>query len=198
MSIANTESGQEVHEERTVEILAQLIENKPVSQLTAAEIALNFLNFVRSLEISVHPHVDQLEPETCKLDLKNSVDESKSSNDGEKEKPPPEDQEDLVVDHIETQNTDGVNVLLTSSRAPSPVVTRCNSRESVAHWVLHLPLFLLWQSVVEQDVWSVPSEPVVEEHVGQTELDEDNQPVEQFHSHETEEVDVVSGKKVAT
>ena len=171
-----------------------MIENKPISKFTAAKIVFYFLSFVRSLEISVHPHVDQLEPERRELDLQNSVDKSKRPNEGEKEEPPPEYEEDLIIDHVETQNTDGVNVLLTTSRSPSPVVTRCNSRESVTHRVLHLPLFLLREPVVEQDVGAVPGEPVVEEHVGQTELDQDNQPVEQFHSHEPEEVDVVSRK----
>ena len=63
--------------------------------------------------------------------------------------------------------------------------------KSVTHWVFVLPLFLLWKPVVVQDIHAIGGEPVVEEHVGQRKLDEDNDPVAGLHHDEAPEVDVV-------
>ena len=68
---------------------------------------------------------------------------------------------------VETQNADGVNVLLSASRSPPPVVTRGNSEnemilssdinsiynlpwKSVAHGILDTrhPLLLLWKKII--------------------------------------------------
>ena len=66
--------------------------------------------------------------------LNDAVDEAESPDDGEEEKPPPEDQEHLVmdnhdhchyiiiiylvIDHVQSQHTDGVDVLLAAPGAP--------------------------------------------------------------------------------
>ena len=63
--------------------------------------------------------------------------------------------------------------------------------KSVAHWVFVLPLFLLWQSVIAKDIHTIGRESVVEENIGQPELDEDNDPVAGFHQDEAPEVNVV-------
>ena len=38
--------------------------------------------------------------------------ESEKTNEGDEETPPPEQQEHLVIDVVETKNTDGIDVLL--------------------------------------------------------------------------------------
>merc|ERR1719189_1458505 len=143
MGVADTESCQEVHEEWTVEVLAELAEYKPVTKGTVADVVLNLDNFDRPFEVSVHPHVDQAEPRRREPGLNDAVDEAESPDDGEEEKPPPEDQEHLVIDHVQSQHTDGVDVFLAATGAPPPVVTRSYPGESVTHGVLLLPLLLL-------------------------------------------------------
>ena len=74
--INQPEGCNEVHEERTVEVFAQLVENKPgmilvvwemseltpspVSQLAVGDEVLDHLAPLGPLEVAVHPHVDQL------------------------------------------------------------------------------------------------------------------------------------------
>ena len=54
---------QEVHEERTVEILAELVEDKPVAEAAVIEVVLNLDDLVGPLEVAVHPEIDQVEPD---------------------------------------------------------------------------------------------------------------------------------------
>ena len=63
--------------------------------------------------------------------LDDPVDDPESPDNGQEEEPPPEDEEHLVVDHVEGEDTDGVDVLLLSPRAPPPVVTTgCKIKKS--------------------------------------------------------------------
>ena len=137
------ESCQEIHEERSVEILAELVEDEPVPKAALVEVVLNLDYPGRPLEVSVHPEVDQLEPDcgrpaerkveiinqfslslsTILQSLDDPVDNPESPDNGQEEEPPPEDEEHLVVDHVGGENTDGVDVLLLAPTAPPPVVT---------------------------------------------------------------------------
>ena len=114
---------EKVHEERPVEILTELVEDEPVTEGTVTDVVLDLDNLDRSLEVSVHPHVDETEPHCGEPGLDDAIDEAEGPDDGEEEEPPPEDQEHLVIDHVQRQHTDGVYILLAASGAPSPVVT---------------------------------------------------------------------------
>ena len=115
VGVADTQRGQEVHEEWPVEILAELVEDKPVAEGAVADVVLNLDNLDRPLEVPVHPHVDETESHCGEPGLDDAIHEAESPDDGEKEKPPPEDQEHLVIDHVERQHTDGVYILLSAS-----------------------------------------------------------------------------------
>ena len=54
---------QEIHEERSVEILAELVEDEPVPEAALVEVVLDLDDPLGPLEVSVHPEVDQLEPD---------------------------------------------------------------------------------------------------------------------------------------
>ena len=56
-NLLGAEESQEVHEEVTVEVLAELVKDKPVAEAAFVEVAFNLM---RSLKIAVHPEVDQL------------------------------------------------------------------------------------------------------------------------------------------
>ena len=62
-TVADTELSEKVHEERTVEVFAHLVEDKPVSQLAVVNESPDLVHFVRSFEVSVHPHVNHVEPQ---------------------------------------------------------------------------------------------------------------------------------------
>ena len=62
-TVSDTQLGEEVHEEGTVEVLAHLVEDKPVPQLAVINESPDLVHFVRSFEVSVHPHVDHVEPQ---------------------------------------------------------------------------------------------------------------------------------------
>ena len=124
VGVTDTQRGQEVHEERPVEILAELVEDKPVAEGAVADVVLDLHNLYRPLEVPVHPHVDETESHCGEPGLDDAIHEAESPDDGEKQEPPPEDQEHLVIDHVQRQHTDGIDILLAASRAPPPVVTR--------------------------------------------------------------------------
>ena len=56
--------------------------------------------------------------------MEDPEDESGASGGCDEGEPPPEDEEELVVDHVEGQHTDRVHVGLAAARAPAVVVTR--------------------------------------------------------------------------
>ena len=119
------EGCQERHEERSVEILAELVEDKPVTQGALAEVGLDLGHLgCRSPEVAVHSQVDQLKANQGGLGLRDSVEQSKAAEQGNEEEPPPENQEDFVIDHVESEDADSVDVFLCSSWPPSPVVAR--------------------------------------------------------------------------
>ena len=62
-TVADAELSEKVHEEGTVEVLAHLVEDKPVAQLAVVNESPDLVHFVRSFEVSVHPHVDHVEPQ---------------------------------------------------------------------------------------------------------------------------------------
>ena len=61
-AVSDTQLGEEVHEEGTVEVFAHLVEHKPVSQFAVINESPNLFHLCGSLEVSVHPHVDHMEP----------------------------------------------------------------------------------------------------------------------------------------
>ena len=94
-SVSDTQVGQEVNKERSVQILAQLIEDKPVTQLALSDKGLNLGNPPWLSEISVHPHVEQFISDPGWFHLNQPVDQSQGCNDAQHTHPPPENKEDL-------------------------------------------------------------------------------------------------------
>ena len=76
MRVADTERGQEVHEEWPVEILAELVEDKPVAEGAVADVVLDLHNLYRPLEVPVHPHVDETESHCGEPGLDNAIHEA--------------------------------------------------------------------------------------------------------------------------
>ena len=64
-----------------------------------------------------------MSPELPDSESGNPEYQSAGSDEDEDEVPVPDHQEDLVVDHVEPQHTDGVDVLLPAPTAPPPVIT---------------------------------------------------------------------------
>ena len=68
--------------------------------------------------------------------LDDPVDDPKSPDNGQEKEPPPEDEENLVVDHVEGEDTDGVLTRLTSAKSSkSDVVASGDLGEDLAHRV---------------------------------------------------------------
>ena len=56
----------------------------------------------------------------------------------------------LIIYVVEPKNADGIDVLLSSSRAPPPIVTGSNSWKSITHWIFSTrhSLLLLWKKII--------------------------------------------------
>lgn len=138
---------EEIHEKWTVEILTQLVQDKPISQFSFLDKLLDLDNLIGPLKVSVESHVEQLESDVSGAKLDGSVDESEEGNDCDEQEPPPEDEEYFVIDDVESENADGSYVFLFSTSSIPKVVARSNSRKSVAHRVLYssdIVSLLLW------------------------------------------------------
>jgi len=117
--IPDRKGGEEIHKEGAVEVLAELVEHKPVSEFAVADEELDLPDLGGLLEVAVHPHVDQLVPHTPGAALEDPVYEPEECNVGDESKPPPDHQEHLVVYHVEGEDADGVDGLLLAPPTPT-------------------------------------------------------------------------------
>ena len=86
---------QEVHEERSVEVLGELVEHEPVSAAALAHVVVDLVHVGVPLEVPVHAEAQKMEPEPGRVDLHQPEDQAKDAEEGEDEEPPPDDQENL-------------------------------------------------------------------------------------------------------
>ena len=63
LDIFHTDGRQEINEERTVEILAELIHHKPITKLAFENVGADVFKLAGFLQISVQPQIQQLEPQ---------------------------------------------------------------------------------------------------------------------------------------
>jgi len=77
ISVSDAEMSEKINKEWTVEILAQLVENKPVSKLALSDECFNLGDSLGFSEVSVHPHVEQLISDPGGFYLNSSVQQSK-------------------------------------------------------------------------------------------------------------------------
>ena len=132
--------------------------------------------------------------------MNESVDQSQTANDGKEAEPPPENQEDLVVDDVESKDAEGIDSLLLAPSAPPPVVARGYPWEGVTHGINHArhSLFLSWKKVILPNIVAISREPSVEKSVGYEELKDNNEQIENFTKYESTEVYIVSILDIVT
>ena len=70
MGVLGPKGRQEVHEEGTVEILAELVQDEPISEAAVVEIVLDLDDLVGPPEVAVHTKVDQLKSDDRRSGIK--------------------------------------------------------------------------------------------------------------------------------
>ena len=74
-------------------------------------------------------------PDSRGADLSGPGEDSNNANDDDETVPNPEDQEDLVIDHVEAEDANGVSVIFSTAHAISVVSTGGHFRKYFTHGV---------------------------------------------------------------
>jgi len=141
--MSDAERGEKVHEEGSVKVLAKLIQYKPVSSRNVFDVGPDYILLGTLLDISVDSDVENLKPQVGRGANDPHVDQPECSKTAEHRTPPPDEGKHLVIDHVQGQDTDGINFLLVAPSTKPKIVARCHPGECSAHWIDN-PLDLLF------------------------------------------------------
>ena len=125
------EDGDEVRKEPPVHVPGHLVEDKPVPDAAVEDVVLDVPEVGIRFEVPVHlgfhqkvssseikiilpktKHYFKDRPQFCREELTDAIEEPEDTVAKEDEVPPPENQEDFVIDHIETEHTYGIQPFL--------------------------------------------------------------------------------------
>ena len=96
-------------------------------------IVLNLLDLVWPFEVSVHSHAYQLKPQFGRCALKTSINQSDDANKADEEEPPPENQENFVIDDVQSKDTNCIDSFLNISEFTIMIMYRPNMGSSSAY-----------------------------------------------------------------
>ena len=163
---------QQLAETKTVQILGQKIQKKPIaqSQLGQRLPCNNQRRLGRCLR-SVQPYGEETEANLTAADQRQMDGQHEQSQDDEQNEPEPDEQVDFFVDHIDGQDAEGVYGHNFAGRSVVEETTFGHfGKQKCCRVDLQL-LFRLGQQIVACDVVAVRVEEAVEETVEKDELD---------------------------
>jgi len=180
------EEGEELGEEAFVHVLVHLVQEEPVPDAAVPYVVLDMFDVLVVGEVFVHCHLHHEVAHVAGEDLNATKQHPVNRCNNQYHVEIPTERKNLVIDHIESQDTNSVAGLLSSTTVVPVHHTIPNSGEDLTHGIegaVHVPN--LWrQPVVIEDVDAIIIELIGEESIGDKELADRYDNVEQLTGKE--------------